>query len=261
MADRVRTNDALTATTVTRWQCLACYSYLVRERDQHGLEPQVCIECRKTELPGLPDGIPRATGSRLAEHHARATLARERELGLEPLGIRGMRHEGRRYSDFKIIYPPTNREALPIASGINVLPGQTARITSRPQRAFVPERLFIAATGGSTAADWIIDNILIGGRSQFAVDGRLPGEMFAAGAFDTLVSFEPVQAAMDIVADVTYVGTNPDGAPFFGSLIGRPVTPTGGWIRATSMTPEQAANFWPMHSSAASSRMLPRWPD
>jgi hypothetical protein len=193
------------------------------------------------------------------EEHARTTIVREKQFGLEPLGIRGTRREGRRYSAFKVVYPPPSREVLPISTGVNVLPGQTARITARPQRtAFVPQRLFIAATGGATAADWVVDNLFIGGRSQFAQDGQIPGDMFATTAIDSFVAFEPVQVAMDIVVDVTYIGANPDGAPFFGSLVGRAMTsstPTGGWIRPEKMTPETAAKFWPMHSATPQSLM------
>ena len=185
-----------------------------------------------------------------AEEHARTTIAREKELGLEPLGIRATRHSAHRYSAFKIVYPPRTREVIPISSGMNILPGQTARITARPQRrAFMPERFFIASTGGSTAADWVVENLLIDNRSQFAQDGGLPGDVFATATFDAFVSFDTVQVAMDIMVDITYIGANPNGVPFFGSLIGRSETLTNGWIRPSTMTPEQAASFWPMHSA------------
>ena len=100
----------------------------------------------------------------------------------------------------------------------------SAQITSRPQRvAFRAERFFVS-NGGTAggAGDWVINDISIGNRSQFAQSGQLPGDMFSNASIDSFVSFETAQTAMDIVMVVTYVGANisPASAPFYGGIIG-----------------------------------------
>ena len=114
------------------------------------------------------------------------------------------------------------REVLPMSTGVAILPTQSAQITARPQRvAFRPERVFISAAGTSGgAADWVVNDIKIGNRSQFSQSGDVPGDMFATNAIDGFVSFETAQTAMDVVMVVTYIGLNESGCPFFGSVVG-----------------------------------------
>jgi hypothetical protein len=114
------------------------------------------------------------------------------------------------------------REVLPMSTGVAILPTQSAQITARPQRvAFRPERVFISAAGTSGgAADWVVNDIKIGNRSQFSQSGDVPGDMFATNAIDGFVSFETAQTAMDVVMVVTYIGLNEYGVPFFGSIVG-----------------------------------------
>jgi len=114
------------------------------------------------------------------------------------------------------------REVLPMSTGVAILPSQSAQITARPQRvAFRPERVFISNAGTSGgAADWIVNDIKIGNRSQFSQSGDIPGDMFATNAIDGFVSFETAQTAMDVVMVVTYIGTNESGAPFYASIVG-----------------------------------------
>jgi len=123
--------------------------------------------------------------------------------------------------------PPdmANRQVLPMNTGTTPVPqNSTAQITSRPQRvAFRPERVFVSASdvgGGGSAANWIINDITIGNRSQFAQSGALPGDMFATQAIDSFVTFETAQTAMDVVMIVTYQGATEGGTPFYGSIIG-----------------------------------------
>jgi hypothetical protein len=114
------------------------------------------------------------------------------------------------------------REVLPMSTGVAILPTQSAQITARPQRvAFRPERVFISAAGTTGgAADWIVNDIKIGNRSQFSQSGDIPGDMFATGAIDSFVSFETAQTAMDVVMVVTYIGSNESGVPFYASIVG-----------------------------------------
>jgi hypothetical protein len=117
------------------------------------------------------------------------------------------------------------RTTLPFASvgPIAPRPGVAlqfhVRITARPLvRAFRPVRLMI-----SQADQWLVHDILIGNRSQFMQAGAIPGGMFdatAGTAIDSFVSLEMAQTAMDIVLVVEYVGLDPDGAPFYATMIG-----------------------------------------
>ena len=117
-------------------------------------------------------------------------------------------------------------EVLPISSGVPILPTQSAQIVARGHDEFRPTRFIISSAGTSGgAADWIVNDILIGGRSQFIESGDVPGDLFAAdtidGRADIFVAF--VEAALpdtDVVVIVTYIGPNEDGAPFFGAMIG-----------------------------------------
>lgn len=111
-----------------------------------------------------------------------------------------------------------NRETLPMTSGnVPVMPTQSVQITARPMRGpFRPERLFISGV----AADWIINDIVIGNQSQFAQTGDIPGEMFAVSAIDTFAVFDTVQTTMDIRLVATYIGSNQAGEMFRGAFIG-----------------------------------------
>ena len=118
-----------------------------------------------------------------------------------------------------------NRQVLPMNTGTTSVPQSlTANITSRPQRvAFRPERVFVSAAdigGSGSAANWIVNDITIGNRSQFAQSGALPGDMFSNVAIDSFVTFETAQTAMDVTMIVTYQGATYGGTPFYGSIIG-----------------------------------------
>ena len=133
------------------------------------------------------------------------------------------------------------REVLPMSSGKQrIRPGQSATITARPQRvAFRPERVFISGFAeankgpwwkrispwyrpaqGIGAADWLVNDIRIGHRSQFSQAGDIPGDIFAATAIDSFVLFETVRTAMDVEITVTYIGPCHRGLPFYGAMIG-----------------------------------------
>ncbi len=104
---------------------------------------------------------------------------------------------------------------LPLSSGVHVLPNQSAQVTSRPVRhTFRPERLVIQ--GGK---DWIVNEIKTGNRSQFLQSGDVPGAAFDA-TVNTALRMESVSPMTDFVVVVTYVGKNPDGAPFLAAVVG-----------------------------------------
>ena len=120
--------------------------------------------------------------------------------------------------------PPTraNRDILPMSTGVPILPTQSAQITGRPQTMVFSINRFLISNAGTAggAADWIVNDIKIGNRSQFVQSGDVPGDLFATNAIDTFVRFDTAQTAMDVVVVVTYIGLNECGAPFFGAMVG-----------------------------------------
>ena len=115
-----------------------------------------------------------------------------------------------------------NRDILPMSTGVPILPTQSAQITGRPQVLVFKIGRFVISNAGTAggAADWIVNDIKIGNRSQFVQSGDVPGDLFATNAIDTFVRFESAQTAMDVVVVVTYIGLNESGAPFFGAMVG-----------------------------------------
>jgi hypothetical protein len=115
-----------------------------------------------------------------------------------------------------------NRDILPMSTGVPILPTQSAQITGRPQTLVFKIGRFVISNAGTSggAADWIVNDIKIGNRSQFVQSGDVPGDLFATNAIDTFVRFEAAQTAMDVVVVVTYIGLNESGAPFFGAMVG-----------------------------------------
>ncbi len=109
----------------------------------------------------------------------------------------------------------STRLILPMSSGVSVLPNTSAQITSRPVRhTFRPERLVI-----HNGKDWVVNEIKTGNRSQFLQSGDVPGSAFDASVPCGL-RMESVSPKTDFVLVVTYVGTNPNGAPLVASVVG-----------------------------------------
>lgn len=108
-------------------------------------------------------------------------------------------------------------------NGENVLPKQTCCITGRVQSdGFWPDRLMISNAGTENgAADWIVNDLRIAGRSQFLQAGDLPGD----AAVNSCVRFDVAKTATDVQLIVTYIGTNEKGCPFYGSITGMEYDP------------------------------------
>lgn len=112
----------------------------------------------------------------------------------------------------------SNRIILPMTSSGNIT--TSATVTARPQSvAYRPEKMIV----GGTPADWLIDDIKVGNRSQFAQAGSIPAEAFASNALGNEVAFETVQTAMDFVVQVTYLGTSSTGDQFRSVVFGTSV--------------------------------------
>lgn len=135
---------------------------------------------------------------------------------------------GRLYRACTAFSQPLRREILPLSTGIPVKSGQTLHVKGRVQtkHGFWPDQLSIsnAGTAGS-AADWVVNDIKVEGRSQFCQSGDVPGDMFATNAISSFVRFNAVGGGMDVDLIVTYVGKNENGCPFFGALSGMEYDP------------------------------------
>ncbi len=114
----------------------------------------------------------------------------------------------------------SNRNVMPIHSDGPVKRNETTIIKGRVMHAaFTPERVFVSMAGTTCgAADWIINDILVDGKSQFEQAGPLPGDMFQSQAIDSFVSFTMCRKELVVVA--TYIGENENGCSFYGSIIG-----------------------------------------
>lgn len=107
------------------------------------------------------------------------------------------------------------------SGGVPIQPEQTAQFSAHTERRFRIERLAIsdAGTPGGTA-DWIVNDIVVGGRSQYVQTGDLPGDMFAVDAIDTFVDFGEAMPSMDVTITVMYIGLVEAGVPFHASMTG-----------------------------------------
>src|SRR5207244_9159259 len=85
-----------------------------------------------------------------------------------------------------------NRDILPMSTGVPILPTQSAQITGRPQTLVFKIGRFVISNGGTAggAADWIVNDIKIGNRSQFVQSGDVPCDLFATNAIEASVRFE-----------------------------------------------------------------------
>jgi hypothetical protein len=66
-----------------------------------------------------------------------------------------------------------------------------------------PERIVITT---NDPAEWVVEDILIGNRSQLSQAGGIPGDMFQPETIDSFVSFDTIQCRMDFAMVVTYLG-------------------------------------------------------
>lgn len=118
--------------------------------------------------------------------------------------------------------PQQRPTIVPIASKSPLPPTTKATITARMQNApFQMVRLEIGDEGApGGAADWIVEDLRVNGRSQFAQPGPIPGNMFSTTAIDSFVKIETCEAGNAIEIDVNYIGLNESGAAFAAHLEG-----------------------------------------
>jgi len=129
------------------------------------------------------------------------------------------------------------RAICPISSGLCILPMQMVTITAKPAFFRQPQSFqsfqisYFVISGAGTAggaADWVVNDIKIGNRSQLRRSGDVPGALFMnndadedADEVNNFVRFTSSVAPGDNVAiTVTYIGSNESGCPLFGTLVG-----------------------------------------
>ena len=84
------------------------------------------------------------------------------------------------------------------------------------QETFRPERLILA---DSVANNSTITGIFMGVRPQFANLASMPASAFAAGAFETRVTFDTIQAGKTAQINVTMAAAGTISGGFFGTMV------------------------------------------
>jgi len=107
-----------------------------------------------------------------------------------------------------------NRDYEPL----KVTRGKEVHVVARPQYlVFRPEDIAIH----DDRARWVVHDILVGGRSQFAQKrGPAPGTEFGPGGILEHLRLETCQTAMDFALVVEYVGPEVDGEVFEATIVG-----------------------------------------
>jgi hypothetical protein len=104
---------------------------------------------------------------------------------------------------------------LPIeCGGQKIAVGVDSTILTRPSDPFRPGRIVICGD----ASRWIVDDVLVGNRSQTANAGPMPGTAFAISGCE--FRMDTVQTAMELKLRVRYVGPVEGGEPFVAYAVG-----------------------------------------
>lgn len=110
---------------------------------------------------------------------------------------------------------------IEIKSVERIMPGASAAIILKghdrpPASWFDISRLVIA----ERPSDWVVNELRIGMRAQFAQAGDVPGDLFGPDITDAHVMFDRLRSFEDFQIGVTYIGKNPEGVRFVGKMIG-----------------------------------------
>lgn len=116
-----------------------------------------------------------------------------------------------------------DRVVLPMGTGVPIMRGQIAVITSASQKhAWVVTRLFISGSGTSGGAgDWCLRSIRVNGREK--LKKPISGDLFAVGEVWTWRWSDlhwRARAGGRVVMTVEYVGRKRRGCPFFAAIVG-----------------------------------------
>jgi hypothetical protein len=112
---------------------------------------------------------------------------------------------------------PTRSKEIPLGfdSVSTIAAAATSDVTSRPQVTFRPDRLVIPST---IAASFLVTDLKIGNKSQFASSTSLPAEVFTQGAFGVRLKMDTAQISQDVTLRVTNLSGG--ALRFFAALIG-----------------------------------------
>lgn len=113
---------------------------------------------------------------------------------------------------------PTQARELPLGfdSVTDVTKSTSAKITSRPQVTFRPDRLVVAA---AVAEFFLIDDLKIGKNSQLTSGDSIPAEAFSNLSVGVGMKMDTANIGIDIVLSVTNIDSASDHR-FNGVLIG-----------------------------------------
>jgi len=149
------------------------------------------------------------------------TVERGSELALIVTYV-GSHPEGAPFIGTALGSRPPQRPTVVAFTTVTELPSMTATtISLRVENApFQVSRLVIDDAGTPDgAAAWIVNDIRVNGKSQFAQTGDVPGDVFSANMIDSFLSIETCPAGGLIEFIVTYIGFDA-GAVFTGRLEG-----------------------------------------
>ena len=135
-------------------------------------------------------------------------------------------------------HPPTRwetRVVIPLSLPRNIqaiLPQQKVRIASENKHGAIDLTRLIISSAGTMggAADWVVNDLEINGRSQLALKDLTGGVFGSRGIIanqrsKTALSMEgldTLEHGHELAIVVTYIGENPAGCPFYGSVLGSP---------------------------------------
>jgi hypothetical protein len=175
-----------------------------------------------TRLPSRDESAPFFCGiqGRLVEDHAPLKKMRAHGTSTDIEASKASADEPRLVLTLTPYADNAHRVGPPIP---RIPPNQKTRIVVRPiHGAFAIENLLISnagTTGGS--ADWIVNEIEIDGRHQ-RVPKDMPGTLFGSGsrARVAFAGLDVIERDRELALTVTYVGTHPEGIPFFAAVTG-----------------------------------------
>ena len=116
--------------------------------------------------------------------------------------------------------PITKGRTVPLGfdSETPIDPGQTRRITTRPQVVFKGVRPIVSS---DIAGSFMLQDIIIGKNSQFAASGPVPARVFEGNSFGVELDLDTAQIGQDITMYVTNISSAP--VRFIATLIGKSV--------------------------------------
>jgi hypothetical protein len=116
--------------------------------------------------------------------------------------------------------PITKGRTVPLGfdSETPIDPGQTRRITTRPQVVFKGQRPIVSS---DIAGSFMIQDIIVGKNSQFAASGPVPARTFEGNSFGVELDLDTAQIGQDITMFVTNISSAP--TRFIATLIGKSV--------------------------------------